>query len=446
MKNNVAIIGAGLTGLTLAFRLKKAGIPFVIFEKNHRSGGVIQSKKTGDFILEKGPNTGVVANLEIADLLEEISDIATVQYADEVAKKRLIWKNGKWQPLPSGFKSAIATPLFTWKDKLKVAGEYFRKKGNTETERLADTVVRRLGKSFLDYAIDPFVSGVYAGDPHYLVTKYAFPKLYNLEDKYGGFIKGSIKIAKERGDAYKKKVNKRIFSFANGLQALTDALVQKVGRENILLNQLDIEIIYESSHRFRVNGQKFTHVVTTVNAAETVKILPFAAPDLCLPVQNLLYAPVVEISLGFKQWKGIKLDAFGGLIPTKERKNILGILFMSSQFSNRAPEGGAFFSVFAGGIKKPEMLQLDDEALIQTIAPDFKNVMQLDVFHPDLIEISRHPKAIAQYGVDTKQRLDSIAAIENRYQGLLLRGNIKDGIGIADRVAQAYKTAQKLSD
>ena len=445
MKKKVAIIGAGLTGLSLAFQLKKAGIPFVIYEKSHRTGGVIQSEKKDGFILEKGPNTGVVANLELANLLDELSDIATPVYADEVAKKRLIWKNGKWEALPSGIKSAVTTPLFTWKDKLKVAGEFLRKKGNTETETLANTVIRRLGNSFLDYAIDPFVSGVYAGDPHYLITKYAFPKLYNLEEKYGSFIKGSLKIAKERSEAYKKKVSKKIFSYANGLQDLTDALTRKIGQEHILLNQPDIEIVYQSPNRFRVNGQDFSHVVTTVNASETFELLPFVPQKLSMPVTNLLYAPVVEISLGFKQWNGIKLDAFGGLIPTKEHKNILGILFMSSQFPNRAPKGGAFFSVFAGGIKKPEILQPDDDVLLNLLAMDFKEVMRLDSFNPDLVKISRHPKAIAQYGADSKTRLESIDKIEAQYPGLWLRGSIKDGIGIADRVAQAYKTAQKLT-
>ncbi len=440
----IAIVGAGLTGLSIAFYLKKAGIPFVVFEKDSQTGGVIKSEKKEGFIIEKGPNTGVVASLELANLLEEISDISHPIYASEASKKRLIWKNGKWNALPSGIISALSTPLFSTRDKIKVAGEYFRKKGNFETESLAGTVKRRLGKSFLDYAIDPFVSGVYAGDPETLITKYAFPKLYNLEEKYGGFIKGSIKIAKERTLEYKEKVNKKIFSFENGLQSLTYALTTKIGLENIRLNQNSLAIEYLFPYQFKINNEDFTHIISTISARGIEKLLPFVPGDELTNIKKLTYAPVIEISLGFKEWKGMNLDAFGGLIPTKENKNLLGVLFMSSQFPNRAPKNGVFFSVFMGGVKKPEFLALSDNEIITILNNDFKEIMQLEKFFPDLIQIHRHPNAIAQYGLDTKARLNEIDQLEKKYPGLLLKGNIKDGIGIADRVTQAVQTAQKL--
>ncbi len=440
----VAIIGAGLTGLSLAYFLKKKDIPFVIYEKSERTGGVIKSEKKEGFVIEKGPNTGVIANLALAELLEELADIAPAIYAAESAKKRLIWKNSEWQALPSDIKTAISTPLFTWKDKLKVAGEFFRKKGNFEKESLAKTVQRRLGKSFLDYAIDPFVSGVYAGDPEYLVTKYAFKKLYDLEDKYGSFMKGSIKLSKERSTEYKKKVNKKIFSFEKGLQEFTDALTTKIGKKNILLNSKNINIQFLSPHNFLVNGESFSHVISTVNAGEIENLFPFISADKINPIKNLKYAPVVEISLGFKEWKGMNIDAFGGMIPSKEKKNLLGILFMSSQFPRRAPKGGAFFSVFMGGIKKPEIVKLPDDQIIKLLEKDFIQLMKIPEFSPDLLEISYHPNAIAQYGIDSKKRLQSIDQIEILFPGLLLKGNIKEGVGIADRVEQASKTLNQI--
>ena len=444
MKKNVAIIGAGLTGLTTAYYLKKAGIPFHIFEKSENTGGVIRSEKKAGFIFEKGPNTGVVANLELARLLEDLAKTIRVVYADETAQKRLIWKKQQWHALPSGLFSAVFTPLFTTKDKLKVAGEYFRKRGNSPTESLAETVERRLGKSFLDYAIDPFVSGVYAGDPQKLITKYAFPKLYNLEEKYGGFIKGSIKINKERSEEFKKKVNKKIFSFETGLQELTDELTKRIGKENFSLNQKDLEVKYVSSHNFLIDNRNYTHVISTINANAIKKSFSFIDSEIIQKITSLVYAPVVEISIGFDKWQGLKLDAFGGLIPTKEKKNILGVLFISSQFPNRAPKGGAFFSVFMGGTRKREFINLTDEELIKILEKDFKKLMQLENFSPDLLEISRHPQAIAQYSNDTPLRLEAIGKAEKTYPGLLIKGSVKDGIGIADRVAQAFNTAQLI--
>jgi oxygen-dependent protoporphyrinogen oxidase len=195
-KTEVVIVGAGLTGLTLAFYLKKAGIKFKIAEKLPRTGGVIQTINENGFVYETGPNTGVVSHPELAELFEDLADKCTLEIADPNAKRRLIWKNRMWHAIPSGLLSAINTPLFTWYDKFRILGEPFREKGTNPNETLAELVRRRLGQSFLDYAVDPFISGVYAGDPNKLITRYALPKLWKLEQDYGSFIGGSIKKSK----------------------------------------------------------------------------------------------------------------------------------------------------------------------------------------------------------------------------------------------------------
>ena len=189
----VIIIGAGLTGLVTAHYLIKNGISVTLVEKNSRPGGVIQSIKEQGFTIESGPNTGVVSHPEIVELFEDLAGSCKMAIANPEAKKRLIWKDGKWHALPSGLIDGIRTPLFTFGDKLRILGEPFRKRGTNPDESVAGLVLRRLGKSFLDYAVDPFISGIYAGDPGTLITRFALPKLYNLEQKYGSFIGGSIK-------------------------------------------------------------------------------------------------------------------------------------------------------------------------------------------------------------------------------------------------------------
>jgi oxygen-dependent protoporphyrinogen oxidase len=195
MEKDIVIIGAGLTGLTLAYYLKKQGKDVLIIEKSDKAGGVINTENENGFVFETGPNTGVVGNPEVAELFEELEGLCEFEAADPSAKRRLIWKKGKWNALPSGFISAATTPLFTIKDKFKVLGEPFRKKGTNPEENLADMVKRRLGDSFLNYAIDPFISGIYAGNPSYLIPKYALPKLFSLEKYYVSFIKGAMLIS-----------------------------------------------------------------------------------------------------------------------------------------------------------------------------------------------------------------------------------------------------------
>ena len=186
----IAIIGAGLSGLTTAFYLKRHGIPFKVFEKADRAGGVIQTIEENGFTVETGPNTGSMSRPEAAVLFEDLKDDCTLEVADESAKARWIWMNDRWHTIPSGVLGGITTPLFSFSDKIRLLGEPFRKKGTNPEETIADLVRRRMGKSFLRNVVDPFISGVYSGDPEKLVTQYAIPKLYQLEQDYGSFIGG----------------------------------------------------------------------------------------------------------------------------------------------------------------------------------------------------------------------------------------------------------------
>jgi protoporphyrinogen/coproporphyrinogen III oxidase len=189
----VVIIGGGLTGLTLAYYLKKSGMVPMVIEKEDRAGGVIRTYREMGFTYESGPNTGVLGNMEVMDLFSDLGGGCELEVANPQAKRRLIWKGGRWHHLPSGLKEAIQTPLFTVGDKLRILGEPFRRRGKDPMESVGSLVKRRMGNSFLDYAVDPFISGIYAGDPDRLVTQYALPKLYRLEQAHGSFIGGAIK-------------------------------------------------------------------------------------------------------------------------------------------------------------------------------------------------------------------------------------------------------------
>ena len=443
MDKKIAIIGAGITGLITAYYLKKAGLEFKVFEKQKHIGGVIKTDEENGFLFERGPNSGVMSNIEIVNLFEELSKDCTVEIADQTSKKRLIWKGNKWHAIPSGIVSAITTPLFTFRDKIRVLGEPFRKKGSNQDENLASLVKRRLGKSFLNYAIDPFISGIYAGNPEYLVTKYALPKLYNLEQTYGSFIKGAIKKSKENKTEDEKKISKQIFSFKGGLKELVNALVKNIGKENIETNCTDLKFETKDSF-FLFGNETFTDVISTVNASNLRTVFPFISDDDLSNVLNLKYAKVVEASIGFKKWTGFDLNAFGGLVPMKEKKNILGVLYLSTLFTNRAPESGVLLTVFVGGTRREELTRLNEEELKEVIAKDVQEMMDLDTFDPDLFKLSYYNYAIAQYGKDSKKRIEAIHNIEKKYPGLIIGGSIIGGVGIADRVKQSFEISERI--
>lgn len=414
-QTDVVIIGAGLTGLSLAYYLKKYGRTPLVIEKNGKPGGVINTHSEQGFIYEAGPNTGVLANKETALLFDDLKDRCALETGNSDSKKRYVMKQGRWHALPSGLFSAISTPLFSTWDKFRILGEPFRKPGIDPEESVADMVVRRLGKSYLGYAVDPFISGIYAGDPARLVTKYALPKLYALEQNYGSFIKGSLRKSREKKSDEERKATREVFSATGGLGNLINALAERIGPDSILCGITDLKTEYSGtgvSITFNTSdGQqinlKTSHVVSTVRSYNLPDIFPFLSSEILSPVLNLEYAAVVQVSVGYKKWNGFPLDAFGGLVPSSEKRDILGILFPSAIFKGRAPEAGALLSVFLGGIKNKAIAGKNDNEITKIVLKEIEKTL-LTSAPPDLLKIFRYEHAIPQYEKSTGQRLESI--------------------------------------
>ncbi|WP_430971940.1 protoporphyrinogen oxidase [Sunxiuqinia rutila] len=448
MNKKVAVIGAGLTGLTTAYYLQKKGIDVQIFERADHVGGVIQTRSENGFLYENGPSTGVLGQPEAAALIEDLGGACELEIADEDAKFRWIWKDDRWHAIPSGLLGGIKTPLFTWYDKFRILGEPFRKPGTNPNETLAELVRRRMGESFLKYAIDPFILGVYSGDPAKLVVKYALPKLYNLEQTYGSFIGGSIKKAKEPKTDWDKKATKEVFSMKGGLSSLINALNSAIGEEHIHLSLTDLKVAQAAEKYQLMNGNEslgeFDYVISTVGGFALRSLFPFLPSGKLEKIEAMPYARVVQVSVGFNQWEGIPIKAFGGLIPFHENRDILGVLFLSSFLKGRAPKGGALLSTFLGGVRKPEMVDLSDDELKALVEKELKSMMGLTKWQPDLLVINRYQHAIPQYGFESAERLAAIDSIEASYPGLLLGGNIRDGIGMADRMKQGRKLAESV--
>ncbi len=446
------IIGAGLTGLTCAHYLAKQNKDFLVVDKQSKVGGVIGTVEEDGFLYETGPNTGVVSHPEVADLFDELKEFMTYENADESSEKRYVLKDGKWVALPSGIIGGITTPLFSFLDKLRLLGEPFRTPGTDPNESLADLVVRRMGQSFLNYAVDPFILGIYAGDPAQLVPKYALPKLYNLEQEYGSFIGGAIKKKRKENDPEAKKATRKIFSVLGGLERLMEALHSSSGTDNCLLGIQQISVeksknrylltgINEAGEEIKIEAKK---IISTVGAYALRNLFPFFADDHLTKIENLHYTRVIEVAVGFNKWKGRPLDAFGALIPHKEKRDILGIMFMSSLFEKRAPVDGALMTIFIGGVRRQELCDLDDNGVNELLERELMVLLDLKEFNPDLLKIMRHTKAIPQYRGDSAARYEAIEALQNENPGLILAGNIRDGIGMADRIKQGKMIAREL--
>jgi oxygen-dependent protoporphyrinogen oxidase len=316
---------------------------------------------------------------------------------------------------------------------------------------IATFVRRRLGNEFLDYAIDPFVAGIYAGDPEQISVAAAFPRLLALEQNYGGLIKGLILGARERRN--NKEVAKntaKTFSFRNGMQTLTDGVASKLAR--IECGARVRRVAREDDGTFRVEGEKdgapFVRraraAVVATPAYAAADIVRGIAPDAAEALAAIEYAPVAVVAAAFRRADvAHSCEGFGFLVPRKEQRKILGSLFSTSMFENRGPAGTVLLTTFAGGRRNPEIAALSDDAVAQVALAELAELVGAGA--PMWTEVVRWPQAIPQYNLGHLERVARVVGAEQRFPGLLFCANYKGGVSVSDCIKNGHLVAEALA-
>lgn len=451
---SVAIIGAGITGLTAAFYLKRKGIPVTVYESSGRVGGVIQSLRKDGYIAEFGPNTLLETSPKISQLVRDAGLESRRLDTDPKSDARYVVRYKRPIAMPSSPVGFLSTDLFTLKAKLAVLREPFvtpRRDGVEES--IAQFVVRRFNQEFLDHAIDALVAGIYAGDPHKLSVTHAFPKLKALEDNYGSMIKGQIfggRERKKRGEVAKDRAPK--FSFDDGLQVLPDTLSQHLG-DAVKLNTFVTKLtqipegwalaVSEGAIREQAVEHSVVIYAGTAFKLATLKIESKHPIDLT-PFSEIRYPPVASVVLGFRREDvAHPCQGFGMLIPKIEGFKILGTIFSSSLFPNRVPAGHLTLTTYIGGERYPELASLPPEKLYELTCEDLRVLLGVKG-RPTFQHCVFYPRAIPQYSVGYGRYRALMAEVENKAAGLFLAGHYRDGVSLSDSIVSACNVVERI--
>jgi protoporphyrinogen/coproporphyrinogen III oxidase len=450
----IVVLGAGISGLTTAYFLSKKGFDVIVLEKKGEPGGSMESVMENGFLFDRGPNSGLEITPVISTIVKDLGLENEFVYANKEGNKRYILRNNQLHALPMSPPAVLKTRLFSTAAKFRVLGEPFMGRSNDGYyESVADFVKRRLGKEFLDYAIDPFVSGVYAGNPERLSVKSAFPKLYELEEKYGGLIVGTIKSIKERkGRSEKSKQSAKMFSFKNGMQtlpkAIADGLSYKVSffseATSIERNGDNFKIRYnKAGAKSELDCEK---VISTVPAYIAAELFKSFDAELEKHLNEIYYPPVFVLLLGYKKLD-IKqpLDGFGFLVPSKENKSFLGAIWNSVIFPNRANDEYASFTLFIGGSRNPEIGKYDREIITKKAKAEFQEIMKIDA-EPMFTSSKFWDRAIPQYNVGYIEHEKYFEKFEKDNPGIILSGNYRGGISVGDCIKNANEITEKITD
>lgn len=444
-QKSIAVLGAGISGLSTAYALKQREFNVSVYEQNKKPGGVIRTRKENGWLVEAGPNTIMAGHKKLWDFFDKLHLTGRVVKAGDQAKKRYIVRNQKLHPVPTSLPGFLTTSLFSAGAKFRLIKEPFVGISDKKDESIASFISRRLGQEILNYAVNPFVAGVYAGDPASLSIKHTFSSLHNMEQNHGSIFKSFIK---KKSSSTKKA----LLSFDEGLQVLIDRLQHELGKA-LKLNHA-VEQITKGETGWAVKAKagttsttaKHSHVVSTLPADQLSKIWGEPTSKEALrKLENISYAPVSVLALGFKQQQiAHSLDGFGFLVPEKEDLNLLGTLFSSSLFPGRAPADHALLTCFIGGERNPEIAAQSREKLIAKALHDLDNLLGVQG-DPVFTRHTCWQQGIPQFNVGYDQYLKAAADFEEGNPGFFIKGNFIHGVSVPDCIRSSLKFAERLS-
>jgi oxygen-dependent protoporphyrinogen oxidase len=450
---SVAVIGGGITGLTAAWRLHRAGCRVAVFEKNPRVGGAITTTEKDGWLIEGGPNS-LQQTPGVAALLSELGLEGQRTTVSSAAKKRFIVRRGRLIPVPLSPAGLLTSPLFSLRARLRVFTELFtRPRVRTTDTSLASFISAHFGREIVDYGLNPFVAGIYAGDPEKLSARYSFPRLWQLERTYGSLLRGFRAEARECHARGEPSGIAPIISFARGLQALPDALAAALPSGSVqtgtgitnLIPGLPWKII--STREGAVETAEFDAVVLALPASGLAQLVFGTLGERILAsLDHQPHPPVSTLFLGFKRDQiAHPLDGFGALVPAREQRSLLGVLFSSTLFPRRTPDGHVALTVFAGGARQPETARLSTELLLARVLPDLRELLGVSG-EPAFVHHTFWPKAIPQYNLGHERFLEPLARCENLHPGLFIGGNTRDGISLPDCIKSGDALARKAAE
>ncbi|MGO9831029.1 MAG: protoporphyrinogen oxidase [Myxococcaceae bacterium] len=435
------VVGGGLSGLALALFLHRADVPVTLLESAGTPGGTARTLERDGFLLETGPNSFLDRDGAVAALASSLG--VPLRPASAHASRRSLVLGGRLRELPASPAAMFASDVLPWGAKLRLLLEPFSRRGAVGVdESLGDFARRHIGSSLTATMVDALQTGIWAGDIERLSAESAFPRLVALERAYRSLVLGAIRSRRGVGAGMGRV---QLSSVEGGLGALSRAAAGALG------NRVRLDSAALALER-RADGWSIVTPSGVLEAPRVVLALPpTETAGLVRPFDSALAealasfpsVPVAVVHLGFHPRLDPEPQGFGFLVPPRERRDILGALYVSSAFPFRAPRGGTLLTVLLGGAHRPELLALDDAGLLRTARRELAALLGLQR-EPTLTQVFRWPRAIPQYNVGHAQRVQSILAQAGRWPGLWLAGNAYRGAGVADCVRVASELGRRL--
>ncbi len=445
----IAVIGGGISGLSTVFYLNKL-IPdakVFLFEKDDYLGGKIKTDKVEDYLFESGSN-GFLSNKPLTfDFINEVGGDDLILKSNDSARIRYIFHKNRLHRLPDNPKDFLKTNLLSFSGKLRVLSEYFRKtKKDDSDENLQSFGYRRVGKEFTDIFLDAMSAGIFASTPKALSVQAGFPKVVELEKEYGGLFRGML--AKKKSDTGPSGV---LTSFKGGMSSFINLLESKLKMElfkDTEVNKVNkslnggYSVEFETEKLTKKFSLEFDKVIFSTPSNTTARLIRKIDRDIAYDLASIEYTPMSIVSFGYDE-PYFDLNGFGLLTTTASRQDILGVLWDSSIFNDRANEKNRSLRVMIGGVRNRDLALKSREELIEIARRGIQNTMDINEI-PDKAFVKQWREAIPNYAIGHTEKVNKIFTKLKKHKGLYLNSNAYYGVGFNDCIENSRKCIKNI--
>ncbi len=471
----IAIIGGGTAGLAAAYELEKAraggsDVRYTLFEERPRLGGALASEVVDGAVLERGPDSFLTEKSAAAELCRELGLGSELIPSNDAARKTYIVCRNRLVPLPDGLMFLVPTrlvptamtSLFSLRTKMRMALELLHPPRPSEgDESVAALVERHFGREAVDRLADPLLSGIYGGDATQLSAQTVLPRMVEMEARHGSLTRGMLAahkkmraMARNSSRAREQGASAIFTALRGGMQELVDALAERLDTASVR-TATRVQSVEKTAQGWRIvtgdgGGETFDALIAAAPAWAAGELLRPVDAELAGELCGIPYSSSITVNLIYDESKiGPLPEGFGFLVPAVEGRAMLACTFVHRKFLGRTPPGKAVFRAFLGGMKRVDLLDESDAALVGIVQREMRQILGLKVFgvhaEPEHAQVTRWRRAMAQYAVGHKQRIERVHARVAALPGLRLAGNAYDGIGVPDCIRLGRKAARELA-
>jgi oxygen-dependent protoporphyrinogen oxidase len=455
----IVVVGAGISGLTLARRLEQrlgADAQVQVLESSGRVGGTAWTQRAAGYCLESGPNGFLDSRTAIVDLCRELGLENELIRANPTARRRFLFLGDRLRPLPTNPVALLATSLLSLRGKCRVFCEPWVRPADVEDESIFEFGRRRIGPEAAETFLDAAATGIFAGDSSFLSVQSCFPRLAAMEREHGSLFRAIVRARRTSGreddKAEPARSSHRSFGVLTTLRGGMGSLVVRLAenlRGPVALNS-SIQRIVPAGNQWRIVGEGLEILADAVAmacpASEQARMLGAAHADLAAEIEAIPYNSLAVCVLGYSTDDLPRVpNGFGYISPHRLGRPVLGVVFSSAIFPQQSPTNHFQFRAILGGWNRAETVERGDAEIVQTVRDDLRTTLGVEA-PPSFDWVCRWPRAIPQYAVGHQGRIKRIERMQASLPGLFLTGNAYRGVSLADCVSSSNELAPIIAE